>query len=147
MLSFGIHAAGARLGSRLRVSPEEPVLTVGRLRLADGDPMAIEWMNVPAALVPGLTEDDLVNGSFYALLANRYGVEISGGSQTVEPTVTDEQEARLLTVPLHSPALFVERSIWTSDNEIIEFVQSTYRGDRYRFEMELTPAVQLRPSA
>jgi GntR family transcriptional regulator len=147
LLSFGVHAAGARLGLHLHVSPEEPVVTVGRLRLADGDPMAIEWMNVPATLVPGIEAADLTNGSFYALLGGRYGVEIGGGSQTVEPTVADEQEARLLGVPLHSPALFVERSIWTPRNEVIEFVQSTYRGDRYRFEMELTPAVVVRASA
>jgi GntR family transcriptional regulator len=64
--------AGARLGRILHVSPSEPVLSVKRLRLADGDPMAIELLHVRASLVPGLTAEDLETNSFYDLLATRY---------------------------------------------------------------------------
>ena len=102
--------------------------------------MAIEWLNVPAALVPHLDPRDLEHQSFYTILSTRFGIDIAGGSQTIEPTVTDAHDARLLGVPLHSPALFVERSTWTEDGRVIEFVQSTYRGDRYRFEAELMPS-------
>ncbi len=38
--------AGARLGRILHVSPSEAVVAVKRLRLADGDPMAIELLHV-----------------------------------------------------------------------------------------------------
>jgi DNA-binding GntR family transcriptional regulator len=34
----------------------------------------------------------------------------------------------------------VERCTWTAAGQPIEFVQSTYRGDRYEFEIELMPA-------
>ena len=47
--------AGARLGRILHVSPSEPVVAVKRLRLADGEPMAIELLHVRSSLVPGLT--------------------------------------------------------------------------------------------
>ena len=113
-------------------------MTIGRLRIADRDPMAIEWLNVPVALVPDLDPHELEFRSFYAILRDQYVIEIAGGSQTIEATVADEEEAKLLEVPVHSPALFVERRIWTPRGQTIEFVQSTYRGDRYRFEVELT---------
>jgi GntR family transcriptional regulator len=129
--------AGARLGSRLQVSPEEPIVTAERLRLADGEPMAIEWLNVPEKLAPGLSAADL-EGSFYRLLLERYGIVIEGGEQTMEPTVTDQEESALLGIPLHSPALLVERVTWTAERKVIEFVQTLYRGDRYRFTVELT---------
>src|SRR5580765_38402 len=90
-LEFGTISAGARLGRILHVSPAEPVLSVKRLRLADGEPMAVEVLHVRAALFPGLEPRDLEESSFYDLLEHRYGIAIVGGTQTVEPTVTNEE--------------------------------------------------------
>jgi GntR family transcriptional regulator len=121
----------------LHVSPSEPVVSVKRLRLADGDPMAIELLHVRASLVPGLTAADLEENSFYELLADRYQISIAGGTQTVEPTVTNDEESTTLGVPLHSPALLFERVTRTAAGDVIEFTSSTYRGDRYRLVTEL----------
>lgn len=131
--------AGARLGQRLEVSPGEPVLRVERLRLADGSPMAIELLHVPTSVVPGLDGSDLVDRSFYELLAHKYDVRISGGVQTIEPTVTDAEESDRLEVPLHSPALLFERVSRDQDGRVVEYVRSVYRGDRYRIETPIVP--------
>lgn len=143
--------AGARLGRHLQLSPEEPVLRVRRLRLADGEPMALEVLHVPASIVPGLTVADLENASFYDLLQDRYGIAIVSGSQTIEPTVTNEEESEALRVPLHSPAFLFERTTLghspspsslgrSGEARPVEFVRSFYRGDRYRLVTELLPA-------
>src|SRR5499427_10373402 len=50
--------AGARLAHRLGVSPEARLVRVKRLRLADGQPMAMEVLHVAESLVPGLTRQD-----------------------------------------------------------------------------------------
>jgi GntR family transcriptional regulator len=153
-LDLRVELAGARLGRILHVSPSEEILSVKRLRLADGDPMAIEFLHTRASLVPGLTGRDLEENSFYDLLATRYGISIVGGTQTVEPTVTNEEESASLGVPLHSPALLFERLTRSSTGDLIEFTNSTYRGDRYRIvteigvggasPMEITAAAALR---
>ena len=113
-------------------------LAVKRLRLADGEPMAIELLHTRASLVPGLTASDLEENSFYDLLADRYGISIVGGTQTVEPTVTNDEESEALGVPLHSPALLFERVTRASTGDIVEFTNSTYRGDRYRIVTEIS---------
>jgi GntR family transcriptional regulator len=129
--------AGARLGRILHVSPSEPVVAVKRLRLADGEPMAIELLHVRASLVPGLTAEDLERHSFYELLVSRYEISVVGGTQTVEPTVTSEEESETLGVPLHSPALLFERVTRSAGGEMVEYTSSTYRGDRYRLVTEI----------
>lgn len=129
--------AGARLGRILHVSPSEPVVAVKRLRLADADPMAIELLHVRSSLVPNLTAADLELNSFYDLLTSRYDVSIVGGTQTVEPTVTNEEESAALGVPLHSPALLFERVTRTAAGDVVEYTSSTYRGDRYRLVTEI----------
>ena len=129
--------AGARLGRILHVSPSEPVVAVKRLRLADGEPMAIELLHVRSSLVPGLTATDLEENSFYDLLASRWDVAIVGGTQTVEPTVTNDEESAALGVPLHSPALLFERVTRATTGDVVEYTSSTYRGDRYRLVTEI----------
>jgi GntR family transcriptional regulator len=137
-LSLEIVPAGARLGRFLHVSPSEPIVVAKRLRLADRETMAIETLHVREALVPGLTRRDLEGRSFYELLRERFGIVIAGGAQTIEPTVTNEEESEALGVPLHSPAFLFERVTHSEGNEIVEFVHSIYRGDRYRLVTDLT---------
>ncbi len=129
--------AGAWLGRILHLSPSEPIVVVKRLRLADRETMAIETLHVRAALVPGLSAEDLEEHSFYELLTERYGLDIVSGLQTIEPTVTSEEESEALGVPLHSPAFLFERTTRSRAGDIVEYVRSLYRGDRYRLVTEL----------
>ena len=99
--------------------------------------MAIETLHVRESLVPGLSAADLERRSFYEILLDRYGIDIVGGVQTIEPTVTNETESEALGVPLHSPAFLFERTTRSSAGEIVEYVRSIYRGDRYKLVTEL----------
>jgi GntR family transcriptional regulator len=130
--------AGPQVGRQLNISPSERVFRIRRLRLADGAPMALETLHVPVSLVPGLTAPQLEHASWYELLEQRYNVVISSGLQTIEPTVTNEEESELLSVPLHSPAFLFERTSQTREGRTVEFVRSIYRGDRYRLVAELS---------
>jgi len=131
--------AGARLGHRLGVSPEARLFRVKRLRLADSKPMAMEVLHVPEALVPGLTRADFENHSFYELLRERYSITVASGTQSIEPTVTNEEESEVLGVPLHTPAFLFERTTVSESGRTVEFVRSIYRGDRYRLVADLVP--------
>jgi GntR family transcriptional regulator len=137
-LSLEMTMAGAYLGRALHVSPSERIVVAKRLRMADSETMAIETLHVPASFVPDLRPEDLEQGSFYELLYDRYGIELAGGVQTIEPTVTNEEESDALGVPLHSPAFQFERTSRSSSGAIVEFVRSIYRGDRYRLVTELS---------
>src|SRR3954451_18065159 len=136
-LSLTTTLAGPRLGRLLTVSPSEEVVVAKRLRMADEETMAIETLHVPSSMVPDITDRDL-EGSFYDLHADRYGIEIAGGTQSIEPTVTNEEESEALGVPLHSPAFLFERTSCDDEGRVVEFVQSIYRGDRYRLITELS---------
>ncbi len=136
-LSLEVTMAGAYLGRCLYVSPSERIVVARRLRMADSETMAIETLHVRESLVPGLTAADLEGTSFYELLESRYGIEIVGGIQTIEPTVTNEDDSAALGVPIHSPAFQFERTTRAESGDIVEFVRSVYRGDRYRLVTEL----------
>lgn len=144
-LTLSTAPAGPRIGRRLAVPPEAPVHTVLRLRLADDIPMALETMHVPAALLPGLDARELERTGLYGLLTAA-GATPAGGTQSVEPTVLEVEEARLLDVPLHSPAFLFERLAHDASGRPVEFVRSLFRGDRYTLVAELVlPDPEARP--
>lgn len=137
-LSFDVGPVGARIRSRLKLAEHDDAAQVTRLRLADDEPIALEELHVPRALVPDLAAADLEDQSFYDLLRARCGIVVARSVQTIEPTVVDAQEAGDLDVPVHSPALLFERISWSADDQPVEFVRSVYRGDRYKIRTELT---------
>jgi GntR family transcriptional regulator len=142
VLSFGQISAGAKLGQRLRISPVEAVWAIQRLRLANDETMAIEFLHVPRRIAPDLRREDLEQRSFYELLRDRFGLAIASGVQTIEPTVTSELEAKILGVPVHAPAFLFERVTESDEGAVLEYVRSVYRGDRYRLVIELRPALR-----
>ena len=91
-----------------------------------------------AKLVPGITAEDFESGSLYQLLRLRYEVVAAEAVQTTEPTVTDQREAKLLAVPVYSPALLFERTTRDAVGRVVEYTRSIYRGDRYRITSHLT---------
>jgi GntR family transcriptional regulator len=137
-VDFRAVPAGPRISRRLRVPPDEQVLRITRLRSVDGDPMSLETVHVPQALVPGLTARDLETHSFYGLLGRRFGIRLADAAQIIEPTVVDAAEAELLGVPAHTPALLFERETRDADGRVVEFTHSVYRGDRYRISTRLS---------
>jgi len=142
VVAFDRMAAGAKLGQRLQISPVDEVWVITRLRLADDETMAIEWLHAPRALLGDLRREELADHSYYELLKTRSAITIASGVQTIEPTVTSPEEAELLGVPVHSPAFLFERTTQSDTGEVVEFVRSVYRGDRYRLVTELRPALR-----
>ena len=54
--------------------------------------------------------------------------------------MTNEEESDAPGGPLHSPAFLFERTSRDEEGRTVEFVQSVYRGDRYRIVTELSRA-------
>ena len=132
--------AGVMLAALLEVPPGAPVLHVRRLRLADGEPMAVEDLHVPADLAPGLTGADLEDRSYYELLAERFGHRIASGTQTAEAALTSSEDAAALGVEPGAPAFCFERTCRVDGGRVAEFVRSIYRGDRYRIMVDIFPS-------
>jgi GntR family transcriptional regulator len=137
VLEFGSKAAGLARARHLGISADEPVLRVIRLRLVDDEPIAIERIDLPGALLPGLARGDMEHGNFYHLLRERYGIIVADAVQTMEPSVTNPDEAEHLDVPVYAPVLLIERTTRDTDGRIVEFAHSIYRGDRYRITSRL----------
>lgn len=111
----------------------DKVARLNRLRLADGVPMALERASVPAVFLP---DPSIVESSLYRVL-EAGGARPVRGLQRLRAAILGEAEAKLLDVPVGSPALDIDRIAYLADGRAVEFTRSFYRGDAYDFVAEL----------
>ncbi len=137
VLSVRHYPASGDIGFGLQVSPGEPLTELVRLRFANRVPMCLERAVLPDRRVPGLAEHDL-SGSLYELLSSRYGIWVTSVRQEIRATAVSAEQAQLLSIPPHSPALSLSHVASDANGEPIEFADSLYRADRYTIHMELS---------
>ena len=123
-------ACEARL---LGVGEGEPVIRLRRLRLADGEPIAVEWSLSPATM---LADPEQVGASLYETF-RALGHNPVSATQHFTAINIDAGNARLLQVPAGSAALDIHRITRLEDGRIVEFSHSIFRGDAYDFVAEL----------
>ena len=122
----------------LSVRPGARLVHLERLRLADGEPMAIERTYLSAARFPRLRQHLVRLGSLYAALDSEYGVRPVEAEETIETALASPEEAALLGVDTGLPLLLLSRHSLDAEGEPVEYVRSVYRGDRYKFVTRLS---------
>jgi GntR family transcriptional regulator len=100
--------------------------------------MAIEWSHIPLHCCPDLVGTFDPRGSLYATLADRYGLHIAITEEVAEAATADAEEAQLLKIRKGSAVFRFFRTSYLRDGKPVEYVNSTYRGDRYRIVNRLT---------
>lgn len=120
----------------LELAPRAKVVRLGRVRLAGGEPLAIENAIVPARFLPDMTA---LGDSLYAALALG-GFRPVSGQQKIRASLATSTEAGLLSMAEKSEILRIERLTRLADGRPVEFTRSAYRGDRYDFVSELRGA-------
>jgi len=119
------------------IPESEELVQLRRLRLVEGEAIAIQNAFIRHRFCPGIVERGLAGGSLYKTLEEGYGLRLGRALQTIEAKPADEYEAKLLGLEVGQPVLVLERLTYLVDGEPIEHVRSAYRGDRYRFTVEL----------
>ena len=119
----------------------EEVYEVGRLRLANNEPISIQWSYLPVKICPGLTEAD-VSGSLTEVLESRYGLRMWTAHDILRARLATATEAKLLQIAPKSPVIYMERITFSPDETPLEFMESVWRSDKYDFEFNLSRSGQ-----
>jgi GntR family transcriptional regulator len=144
ILEIGYATADERLAALLGISPGDRTLRVHRLRLADGEPMSIDTSDLPARRFPGLRREMARHRSLYETLATAYDIHLAEAEETIETVLAGPDDARLLDVDVGLPLLLLSRHAYDARGEPVEWAQSLYRGDRYKFVTRLRrPAAEV----
>jgi GntR family transcriptional regulator len=120
-------ASEAELGSR--------VYELVRVRLADGEPVALERGVYAADAYPGLLDEPL-DGSLYELMRRRHDEAPVRAIERLEPALADDDAAEALGISPGDPVLLVEREGYGRSGRLLERSHDLFRGDRTRVVWE-----------
>ncbi|MFN3597992.1 MAG: GntR family transcriptional regulator, partial [Rubricoccaceae bacterium] len=113
------------------------VVRLDRLRLASGEPLALDRTWLPPFYAQLLEGHDLARDTIYAVLERHYGIPVLSGRYTIEATLADETLAEALGLEVGRPLLRVVRVSRTAGERVVYVQHRYYRADRVAFELEL----------
>ncbi|MCG3142667.1 MAG: HTH-type transcriptional repressor YvoA [Anaerolineae bacterium] len=132
ILAFKSEIADASVSAQLDLPVGAQVILLKRVRLANGEPMALERCYLPHARFSQLLQFDLAARSLYDILEREFDTRPTRCEETVEAIALDAPEARALGAKRGDPALLVTRVTRDARGILIEAEQTLYRADRYR---------------
>jgi GntR family transcriptional regulator len=128
--------AAPDLAVALDVGPDEPVMHLERVLLADGQRIGLESTYLPRHRFGDFPETFDPTTSLYAAI-RATGVEFGSAVERVETVLASPREAALLESTTAMPMLRLNRRSLDTEGRPIEVVRSLYRGDRVAFEAHL----------
>lgn len=150
MRARGLTPSTRTLRSEVVVLPPDVVASLGsddnagvfveRLLLADGAPMGYQQSWLPAWVLGDgdlLTREELDRRSLYDLLEERADARPLRAEEIIEAASASGVVAKMLSVRPGASVLVAHRLCFDRYDRRVEYVDVSYRSDRYRYRVEL----------
>ena len=112
--------------------PDEPLVYLERLRLADDQPIVLDGSWLPAALAGPLLRVDFTRTALYHELQAKCGLRPDAGWERLRPVLPTPEQRQLLGLDARTPALAIERMA-SSNAMPVEWRHGLVRADRFSY--------------
>jgi len=121
----------------LDVPEDEELARIVRLRLADGEPLSVEYSYLVHSYCPGVLDQDYANHSLRQMLESQFNIRMVYARQKIRAIPASDELAGLLEIEPNDPILHIQRVTYSDQDVPIEYLEINLRGDRYTFYTEL----------
>ena len=136
IVSFEIMQAGEKLSNTFKISEEDLMYKIIRIRKADNIPMMYEITYLPFSRFEELTKKELEENPMYDVFRDKYNAKLTFAEEYFEPILTNKLESVYLDIQEGSPSLKIER--YTLENtKLIEYTIGVARGDKFKYIVQL----------
>ena len=143
LLKQSIVMASAEIATQLNLNPNDPIIHIQRLRLADGQPIIFEERFLNAQLCPELATEDVETQSIHWLLVHKYKLPLVRVTHTVEMRMVGES-AELLNLQPTDSIFAIERLTYTKQNDAIQpavYYRALCHGEEYQFKAQFNTMI------
>jgi GntR family transcriptional regulator len=131
------------VATRLELPSDTALVHLERLRLANGEPLAIDRVWFPAAIAKPLLAVDFTHVGFYDELASRTGIRLTGGRERFRAVAPNRSERSVLALPAGVAAFAIERLGYVRERPV-EWRHTIVRGDRFSVTAEFAAGIGYR---
>ncbi len=122
-----------KVAKALAIGSEQEVIRVARTRSDDRVPVSYVKNYLPLEIGGKIEKSDLEKHSMLYVLRRKLGIPIKNGSQYIMATIANNEVASALSIDVYSPVFYLETVFFTAEGAPIDFAQTFYRSDRYRY--------------
>jgi GntR family transcriptional regulator len=115
----------------------EEVIQIKRVRFLNDKPFNYTINYLPIDIGKRMTEKDLLRKPLLQIMEQDLGIQFTEAFQQIEASFADQEVSEQLDIVSGSPILLVERIMYTKKRKPVEVVQSSYRGDLYKYIVRL----------
>lgn len=127
-------AAGTKYARLLKIDKDDEVLRVVRLRLGDGEPLALQDTFVPLKLIPQLLQVDFEMYSLYSLFKDQ-GFSIGRIEESFSFVRITDPEARVLKMEEEALAFVTEDLTFDRAGAALEYTKSIINNEKLSVSM------------
>ena len=132
VLKFDIVHPEKEVAAKLQITEDDFIYDIIRVRSLDGEPIVVEYTQMPIQLIPGLKRHVLEN-SIYSFIEGDLKLKIQSAHRTVRAVMPTDEEKQELAIEGVLPLLEVEQVAFLDDGRPFEFSIAHHRGDRNVF--------------
>lgn len=133
---FEIIQAGDKISSIFKISSEDLLYKISRIRMADGIHMLYETTYLPFNRFKGITREQLEEKPMYDVLIKEFNARLTSAEEFFQPILTNKLEGIYLDIKEGSPSLKIERLTYENES-VIEYTVSVARGDKFKYRVKL----------
>ncbi|MBM7703708.1 GntR family transcriptional regulator [Metabacillus iocasae] len=137
LLQFKKRQATDKEIEKLKLTKDDNVLWISRLRKGDDIPVLLEETVLPWDIANQMTEED-AQTSIYQFIEKRVEETIGNAEQTITAVMLKAEVASYLQVQSPAAGLLSERVTFLKNGRPFEYVQAYYVGNRFSFSLQLT---------
>lgn len=142
MLDTPLFELDEEILSLLEAESPDDLFVLTRVRLVDGEPVAIEETRLKVSQFPGIDQQDFSTGSLYAWLKRSFGVEAAHDDARVTLVELDETPAGLLGVPVGTPAFRRAGAVYDENERPVECYRSLLLPRYFEYASDLTRRIE-----
>lgn len=128
--------ADGRVVEGFGIQPETEVIRIRRLRLGNGEPLAIQTVYLQTEDCPGLLEEDLTE-SLIALYRNKYDRRLVTADEILRVVPAKPEEAQLLEITEEAAVVIRDRVSYDQENRPFEVLHAVDRAERFEYRYRI----------
>jgi GntR family transcriptional regulator len=121
----------------LNIDSVEEVYRIRRTRSDQGVVISYVKNYLAPEIGEKISEEDLLAYPMMYILRNKLGIPLRNGTQYIQAIAADYDIASALSANIASPILYMETTIFEEDAKPVEFVQSFFRSDQFKYTIRL----------
>lgn len=129
IISFEVSFPNEKEQEKLRIKKNDPVYDIIRLRIFEGEPLALEYTIMPVLIIPGITEE-ILKGSIYRYIQQDLNKPFGSSHRRIKADRPDTYDQKYLHCEPTDPILEFEQIVFLKDGTPFEYSQTRHRFDK-----------------